>query len=381
MPVYDQQVTTYSDTTPHQRVISDVINIISPTDTPLIAALGGISGARSKFKIRENGYKIEILEDEMPQTSDTLAVAMTTSDLSLTVADASIFQPGDVILIDAEYMVVSAVNVTTNVVTVFSRAYGGTNATHAISAVVEKVGMARLEGADATFGHIVDIIAPYNYTSILQAGLNISGTMQKISQHGIADEYEYQSLKQIPYLLTRLEAMMFHGVRNAGSATSPRSMGGLANFITTNSVSVGGAITKEKIDDAMEKAYQNGGQPDLLVLNPGVARDLKDDVDNSNFVRLGYENTQVGMQPIQRVSTQYGQVQIVMSRWCPVSTAFVLQSGKVGLYDFRQFEWKELAMVGDSKRGEVVGEFSMLVANEKAHVKLTGITRWPESQS
>ena len=101
-----------------------VINIISPTDTPLIAALGGISGARSKFKIRENGYKIEILEDELPQTSDTLAVAMTTSATSLTVADASIFQPGDVILIDAEYMVVSAVDVTTNVVTVFSRAYG-----------------------------------------------------------------------------------------------------------------------------------------------------------------------------------------------------------------------------------------------------------------
>ena len=208
--------------------------------------------------------------------------------------------------------------------------------------------------------------------------LNISRHCRKLSQLEFANDTN-TIIEKSRILLTRLEAMMFHGVRNA-DLLHPHGQWGAAPSSRPTAFQLA-VYHQRKIDDAMEKAYQNGGQPDLLVLNPGVARDLKDDVDNSNFVRLGYENTQVGMQPIQRVSTQYGQVQLVMSRWCPVSTAFVLQSGKVGLYDFRQFEWKELAMVGDSKRGEVVGEFSMLVANEKAHVKLTGITRWPESQS
>ena len=65
MTIYDQPVSTYSDTTPHVRVIADVINMIDPTDTPVLAALGGLDTARAKFKIGQNGYKIEILEDEL----------------------------------------------------------------------------------------------------------------------------------------------------------------------------------------------------------------------------------------------------------------------------------------------------------------------------
>ena len=49
-----------------------------------------------------------------------------------------------------------------------------------------------------------------------------------------------------------------------------------------------------------------------------------------------------------------------MDRWCPTGTAYVLQSDKVGFYALRPFSAYELARVGDSIRGEVVGEFSLL---------------------
>jgi len=377
MTVYDQQATTYSDTTPHQRVISDVINIIDPRDTPFIAAIGGLDGARSKFKINQNGYKIEILEDELdPMTSAVSngTVAITTDTTSWTVADASVFQEGHVILIDSEYMVVSAVNLTNNTITVGARDYGGTNATHATNASIEIVGMARLEGADADYGPITDISAPYNYTSIFQKGLNISGTLEAIDQYGITDEYEYQSMKQIPALLRLIEKACFHGVRQAGSATTPRSMGGLATFITGNTVDAGGAVAKSDVDNAMEYVYLDGGNPDLLVCNPSVARDFKDLIDSSSYVNLAYENTQIGMQPIQRFVSQYGALQLIMSRFCPVATAYVVDSRKVGLYSLRPFAWEELAKSGDSRKGEVVGEFSLMVANDSAHAKIYGIT-------
>lgn len=51
MAVFDQMVTTYSDTTPQKRAITDVISLIDPTDTPLIASLGGLDGAASKFRL------------------------------------------------------------------------------------------------------------------------------------------------------------------------------------------------------------------------------------------------------------------------------------------------------------------------------------------
>ena len=46
----------------------------------------------------------------------------------------------------------------------------------------------------------------------------------------------------------------------------------------------------------------------------------------------------------------------------------------MGFYTLRGFELSELARSGDSLKGEVVGEFSLLAANEKAHGRITGIT-------
>lgn len=71
MTVIDQPKTVYSDTTAQARAISDVISMIDPRDTPLVAKLG-LDGAREKFKVQQNGYKIEILEDELDPLEDAV---------------------------------------------------------------------------------------------------------------------------------------------------------------------------------------------------------------------------------------------------------------------------------------------------------------------
>ena len=91
-------------------------------------------------------------------------------------------------------------------------------------------------------------------------------------------------------------------------------------------------------------------------------------------VRAGQDEGKLGMNAIERVMTQYGELELVMDRWCPTSEAYILESGKVGFYTLRSFETYELARSGDSLKGEVVGEFSLLAANDKAHGKITGIT-------
>ena len=374
MTVYDQPITSYSDTTPHERAIADIIKIIDPVDTPLIAALGGLDSARSKFEVNQNSYKIEILEDEYDPLVTTAAHGSTilTTDTVFTVADGTIFQDGHTIKIDDEYMVVKSVS--TDSVTVMSRAYGGTNATHTGSVAIEIVGMARLEGDDATYGPIVDIGAPYNYTSIFEKAIQVSGTQQVIDQYGIDDEFAYQSAKAVPHLLRIVEKMADHGLRAAGSASAPRSAGGLLTYITDNTVAAGGGIAKTDIDNLAEYITLDGGSPDLLVLNPSVANDVRALIDSSSFVRVDQENTMFGMLPITRVATQYGMLRMVESRWCPLALSFILDSRKVGFYTLRPFFSKALAVTGDSVKGEVVGEFSLLVANDKAHGWISGLT-------
>lgn len=375
MTIYDQPKTTYSDATAQARVISDVIQMIDPRDTPLLSRLG-LDGARNKFNIKLNGYKIELLEDELDplETTANNGATIGASDTSFTVTDASVFQDGHVILIDAEYLVVKSADTQTNEIEVYSRSYGGTNATHAADAAIQIVGMARLEGDDADFGPIMDISAPYNYTSIFQKAVQVSGTQQVISQYGIEDEFLYQANKAVPHLLRLVERAAFHGVRSAGSGAAPRSMGGLGTFITDNTLDAGGAITKADVDGVMEEVFMDGGHPDLLIMNPRVANQLRALLDNSSFVRVSQDENKLGLKAIERVITQYGELELVMDRWCPTTDAYILESGKVGFYTLRPFEMKELSRAGDSLKGEVVGEFSLLIANDAAHGKITGIT-------
>lgn len=375
MTVYSQQVTSYSDTTPHVRVISDVIRMIDPRDTPTLLALGGLDAARSKFKINQNGYKIEILEDELDPLNTTANDTDLTNDTTITtitVADGTVFQDGHVIMIDDEYMVVKSVS--GNDVVVYARDYGGTNATHASTSAIELVGMARLEGDDADYGPIVDITAPFNYTSIFQKALNVSGTQQAIDQYGISDEFAYQASKKMPHLLRLVNKSIFHGVRSAGSASAPRSMGGLGTFITDNTENAGGSIVKADIDNLMEKVYLDGGNPDLLILHPSAANDIHTILDSSSYVRLELDNSMLGMAAISRVQTQYGPLNIVMDRFAPLAKGWILDSSKIGLYTLRGFASKPLAVTGDSKKGEVVGEISLLTSNDKAHGYIYGIT-------
>jgi hypothetical protein len=375
MSVYDQPKSTYSDTGPDIRVISDVVKMIDPRDTPLIIALGGLDSASSKFRINRNGTKIEWLEDALSSLTTTAddTTTIATNSTSFAVTDASLFKDGDVIKVDSEYMVVSASDATNNTISIYSRSYGGTNATHASTSAIEIVGQARLEGDDADYRGIAQLSVPYNYTAIFQEGLKITGTQEVISQYGIADQWEYQAMKEIPSLMRLIEKSVFQGIRAAGTVSAPRSFGGLATFVTTNTTSTTGKVNKTMVDDLAESIYGYGGNPDLFVVHPSSARDLRDVYDSSSFVNVTLQNTEFGMLPITSVNTGWGSLQLVQSRFCPTGRAYMLDSKRVGMYTLRPFGWREVARSGDSRKGEVIGEFSLVVANDAAHGYMSGI--------
>jgi hypothetical protein len=336
----------------------------------------GLDAARSKFRVGLNGKKVELLEDEYHPIETTVSTStITTNALNFTVTDASIFQDGHVIKVTNELMVVKTVDTAANTVTIYSRSYGGTNSTHVSTATISIVGMARLEGDDADYVGLLKLSNPYNYTSIYQKALKVAGTEEKIDQYGFDNAFSYQAQKAVPELLRLIERNLFWGVRAEGSATAPRSAGGLKTFITDNSLDQSGAITKASVDALAEAVMIDGGNPDLFVCHPSQANDIRALLDTSSFVRVDQNpGGQFGMTPISRIQTQYGSMRMIISRWCPTSHAFMLDSRKVGLYQLRPFAWKALAVTGDSRKGEVVGEFSLMVANDKAHGYLYGIT-------
>ena len=370
----DSPLTTYGNTLTHRRAITDYISLIDPSDTVVIETLGGFNGAASKVRLQNwPSTKVEWLEDTLNPLNDQLNGSITSSATSITVDDASVFEPGMVILIDAEYIWVSAVNTSTNVLTVV-RHFGGTQASHSDNAPVYIKTMARLEGADSDSVAVTARTAPYNYTGIFHQEVSVSRSKRRISQYGISDEMEYQINKAVPSLARLVNLGFYHGQRKAGSASTPRAFGGYKTFIVSNTVSAGGAVTKAKFQEAIRKAYKAGGAGEWnAYCSPENAQVITNFYDNTSYLRVTPEQEQVGM-VIKRILTPFGIANIIVDRFAPSDEIPLIDPTRAGFLEYEPFFWRELGVKGDKDTTEVVGEFTFVLANEKAHARITGIS-------
>jgi len=370
MAVVDQPRTTYTDTNIARRVISDSVSLIDPSDTPFLAKFPPGS-AESKFSIVRGGTKIEWLEDVLATTADTLAAAASATTVTdLTVTDASLWKVGDNWLIDSEVVWVSAVNTATNVVTV-TRGVAGTAASHASNAACSYITNSRLEGATTDYGQTTTLNNPYNYTQIIQDAVKVTRSQEKLLEHGISNELDYQRDKKLKELNRSLEkACIFEvSMRSAGSATTPRRMGSLATFITTagNYTTTTTTISKANIDNTMLACFQDGGNPRILMANPATILNIRNLIDSSSFVKVSQDERSLGMR-LERVVTQYGELELLPNRWMNAKYAFLLDPDFVGVYEYDPWSEEDLGKTGDFYAREIVGEFSLVVQQgDKAH--------------
>lgn len=360
--------TSYSATLPHRRTVTDRIIMTDPMSIAGINALGLHNEEKFAF-VDAPGTKYEWLEDTYLGRSDTAAdVNMTSVSTTTTVAvtTGTKFNLGDVIQIDSEYMWVSGIN--TNSLTV-TRNIGGTQATHASTSVVYIRYNSRLEGAAVgTNNGYTEPSTGYNYSSIFQKPINISATNKILKQYGISDAVEREIDKSMDELMMKLNLSLYHGQRLAGGTTTPRSLGGLGTFISTNPSSASSAaLTQKMIEDEIQQCFDAGGVPDLILCNSWAKRKLGSFFEG--FVRTTRDETRGGIVIDQMTNPIAGGVlDVVVDRHCPTNYLWILDRKLVGFITLRDFFYEELGKIGDSAAyGEIVGEYGLVVAMEAAH--------------
>ena len=365
---------TYSDTTPQVRVVTDYISLLDPSDAPFIELIGGLDGASGKFQFRNQGKVVEWLEDTLTPLSGTLAQqSMTTATtvVTITVDDGDVFQPGHILLVGTEKMWVSAVS--GDVITVTRGFAGSTSATQASNAAYTIIGMARLEGDDSDPIGYTDITSNSNYTQIFHKEIKVTGSEMAIDNYGFTDPYQYQAVKAIPEMMRLIERTLQYGYRDAGSTTTPRTMGGYQTFITSN-LADGSSITPTKIEDALELAYNAGGGGEFAaVVNPATYQAIKAKYDTSAYVRYAPEQTRVGML-VDKIVTPFGNVSFTVDRWQLSTLIPMLRLDNIGMLTLRPWQVEDLAKTGDARKTELVGEFTLCVRQDKSHALLTAVS-------
>lgn len=366
--------------------VSDIIGIVSPFETPLLDHLGDARRAATSTVH-------EWIEDELlPNTASVVSQVFSptpVTDTTIDVDDGSPFRVGDLVrpADGPEVMLVTAV--AGNTITVV-RGYGVTQAISlAEDMVLTILGNAALEGADAPEARFTNRVRKANYTQIFTAAVEVSGSMQAVRAHGIADELDYQKQERMRELLRDLENCVINGVAPAsspqGSSTQRRSMNGIIHGLSTNLFEPGegpipggsGAgsdgLTEEVLNAALREVWeQSSGPIDTIVCGGLQKRRINGFLTSSRRYGPGDDRYS---DMVSVYESDFGVCRVIVSRWMPSDSLLLLDSSRIEVMPLegRSFHYKPLASTGDAAMGQVIGEYTLELRNENAHGLISGL--------
>ena len=371
-----------------KRVISSLLSMIDWTEAPLLKLFG--TNNASKFRL-ENwpnpgaSGKYEWQEDSMAPRTGTIDEALDNSETGVDVqsGEGDYLKTGYVIKVEDELMWVSSV--TGDTATVI-RGWGTSTAdSHDDDTAWEIVSTSTIEGAVSTTGYFVDPTQPYNYLQIFSEAVMQTGSDAVSNDYGIPDGMARDIAKLIGgadgvgqkgkagKLAILLAKTAYHGTRLVRTKTTAGGMGGLSTFITTNTTDLSSAaLTRDHIEDMVEDIWEYGGSPDTLICNAHVKRKISSFFEGA--VRTD-RTEMTGGAVIDTILTAQGiELDVVVDRWCPTDTAYIVEKDKIGWIEFRPFQIYDRASTGDYMMKDVLGEYGFVVCNDKAHGKLYGIS-------
>jgi hypothetical protein len=355
--------------------VGDLVSILSPHETPLLDALG--DPLHVATSTRHEWVEDELLSN-ISQISQAGLSDSGASLTSFTVADGSLFRAGDQVqgVAKAEVMLVTAVSGNTLTVT---RNYGGTGAQPLSDSLrLQIIGNGALEGADAGAPRFTLRSRKSNYTQIFSATVQVSGSEAAVRHVGVDDEVDYQKSNRLRELLRDLENTVINGVAptatQEGSATVRRTMRGLLHAITTNQMTPGAglipsddALTEEHLNAALRTVWEaSGAKPDLILCGGAQKRRINALIQPSQRYTAGGETLK---SLVSVYESDFGVCRVVLSRYVPADALVLLDSSRVSVVPLmgRSFQYRALAAAGDYTSGEVLGEYTLELRNEKAH--------------
>jgi len=384
------KVTSYDLAVGVKINMDEAIYMISPIDSPFINGIGtdgrqllGSSGVdQTEFKWMDE----ELLLPRAPAAGTGAAGAGSTT-VTVSAADSYKFQVSDLLTIGSEgdalnasVKIVTAINNTTGVITVGN--WVNDSDWPATAAAQEDtivcLGTALTEGSDPGTARTADRTIRSNYTQIFgPTPVNMTRTEQQVTRYGVSDEFAKQLYgRSVENVITREQAYLY-GQKHEASGEKRRSTGGLNYWITSNTDATT-TLTIAALETVMQKCYNAGGVPDLLIANPASFATLND-ISDSNRVRTTIDDPRRGRVPVTSVFHEFGETQLVRNRWCHTESAFVVQKDGIQRRVIQPLVVEPLSKTGDADKVQIVCEEGLQVKGEQHMGKFTTLTGYTDT--
>ena len=369
---------TLSDTVGLAVDMSPTIQLIDPFDVGLLSYFG-LSSLDKSCTETEHKWMEDALR---PLTSTITDNPLASNGATVNVASGTgvYFRKWDVVKIEDELILLTGDPSTdalpTNATGGLGRGYGGsTAASHALSSVIEIVGVAILEGT-ATPGLARTTVktSVSNYTQIFEDVVQVSSTLEAVEQWAPGSEYARQLSKTMKSLMILMDKTLIYGKPTAGTAATPRSLGGLRHFITTNVTAASGAQISEKlVIDSLNLTYEAGGRPRVMAMRLKQKQGVNKFLDPNR--RTGMDDRRAGA-VVDSYLWDQGVIDILVDRWLPADEMMFLDTEHIGFGPLASQTLGHEVLPKQSRlvqRGQITGEYTAEVKSQTAHARLTGL--------
>jgi hypothetical protein len=331
-------------------------------------------------------YEYYWLEDvPVPSTFSSTAGA-NSSATSVTVdADAAAIQVGDLLKIGStgEIVTVSAINTSTRVATISRGSLGTTAATIPANAKILNLRTPQPEGAKAPQALATVKQKCNNYTQIVRTPYHLSRTLVE-TQHFTGDELAYTQRKAGEAHARAWEEIFLHGIasEDVTGAKPVRTTGGLDHFIKTNALAPsGGTLVENDFIDWLRDVFRfsaNPGNKQKVLLASG---EIVASISSWGLEKLRHNDKASDFHGFDVTSyiTSFGKLNIVyhpLLEGAYAGTGYVLDMDAISKKVLHSTELRTDIQDPDedSRRGEFLTEQGFMVAMERAHGKITGVT-------
>jgi len=268
-----------------------------------------------------------------------------------------------------------------------------------------------IEGNDGAFSSVVSPTRYANYTQIFKKEFIVSDTQEKVAKAGRRSEGARQTVKQMRELKNDVEwALVRNQTAGAGSATSGRVLGSMENWIgagqtvqtaaaglqvnatagtgattaaiaskvpgavTDASTNSAGAITSTVLEYALEGAWGQGGNTDVI----GVSATVKQTING--FTSVATRNVEIGKRDQAIITgaadvyvSSFGVHRILLHRHIRTSVALCLDTSLWAVSSLRDFFMERLAKTGDGHKYALRYEGTLECRNFKGNSKVCAI--------
>lgn len=246
------------------------------------------------------------------------------------------------------------------------------------------------EGVDFSYTNPTAAVRFGNYHQISIQAAQISNTLDIVNKAGRDREEKYVQLLKAIEQRRDIEKSLF--ANEARSSSDPRKTAKFMSWITnvdvaTSSAAATGdgsdaatvagtnrALTLAQIENVMKDCYEDGSQPDMLVVSPAnkvAFSDLSGGSAATNQINMtaGRPQDAVIVGSVSVFLTDFGELNVVIDRQANDTEVFLMDSDyyKIGHLPGRMFDVSEVAPTGDSVKFGIVSEWCLLMPAPKAH--------------